>query len=117
MTNKTKIIIGVSVVALVGGYFIYKRMRINKPMDNAIGDKDGKVVLPPPIKTGETTSKTDETTPIKTDETTSKKDSGVCKKPRYKPYFDVFGKPDLSRDIFDIQNRQYIMCMQKNKTK
>ena len=50
MKTKTKIIIGVSVVALVGGYFIYKRMRINKPMNNAIGDKDGKVELPPSIK-------------------------------------------------------------------
>jgi len=48
MTNKTKIIIGASVVALVGGYFIYKRMRINKPINNAIGDKDGKRVIPPP---------------------------------------------------------------------
>ena len=56
MTTKTKIIIGVSVLALVGGYLIYKRMRINKPMDNAIKDKDGKVELPlapplpPPLK-------------------------------------------------------------------
>ena len=56
MTNKTKIIIGASVVALVGGYFIYKRMRINKPINNAIGDEDGKGVVPlapPPIKTGQ----------------------------------------------------------------
>jgi hypothetical protein len=54
MTNKTKIIIGVSVVALVGGYFIYKRMRINKPMDNIIGDEDRKGVVPPapPLKKG-----------------------------------------------------------------
>lgn len=48
MTNKTKIIIGASVVALVGGYFIYKALRPKKPINNAIGDKDGKRVVPPP---------------------------------------------------------------------
>ena len=41
MTTKTKIIIGASAVALVGGYFIYKALRPKKPI---LKDKNGNVV-------------------------------------------------------------------------
>ena len=40
MTNKSKIYIGIgSAVALVGGYFIYKKIRGNNPMQNATTDE------------------------------------------------------------------------------
>jgi hypothetical protein len=62
MTTKTKLIIGASVIALVGGYFIYKALRPKKPMLN--GTKD------------DTKSTTTTTTPS----TTTTTNSTECKK-------------------------------------
>jgi len=66
MTTKTKIYIGVSVVALVGGYFIYKALRPKKPILN--GTKDN---------TKSTTTTTPSTT---TTTSTTTTDSGECKR-------------------------------------
>ena len=45
MTTKTKLIIGGSVVALIGGYFIYKALRPKKPLLKVKADEEK-----PPIK-------------------------------------------------------------------
>jgi len=65
MTNKTKIYIGVgSLVALVGGYFIYKALRPKKPTSNGTKDKtDVKTTT-----TSTTTTSTSTTTPKKDEE-------------------------------------------------
>jgi hypothetical protein len=59
MTTNTKIIIGASVVALVGGYFIYKKMRGNKPIGNPLKVKTDEEK--PPIK--DETKPTNDTKP------------------------------------------------------
>ena len=67
MTTKTKLIIGASAVALVGGYFIYKALRPKKPMDNPLKDKTDEEKPPkkdetkPPIK--DEKKPTNDTTP------------------------------------------------------
>jgi len=71
MTTKTKIYIGVSVVALVGGYFIYKALKPKKPMVNGTKD-DTKPKTDVPTTT---------TPPItNTTTTTTTTDSGECKR-------------------------------------
>ena len=60
MTKQTKILIGVgSVVALVGGYFIYKALRPKKPI---VLDKNGNVVPITPSTSTTTTPSTSTTT-------------------------------------------------------
>jgi uncharacterized protein YgiM (DUF1202 family) len=82
MTTKTKIIIGASVVALVGGYFIYKKLRGNKPFKTPVIDDTKSTTTTDDTK--QTTTTTDDNICLKYMVNVSKGNLNIRKEPNVK---------------------------------